>query len=51
VPTVPTVSNQSQFNYWWYTGTLSHNPVLLKALLPAKSSTEFCDGVPVYHHE
>jgi hypothetical protein len=33
---VPTVSNQSQFNSWWYTGTLSHNFVSQCLLSPTK---------------
>jgi hypothetical protein len=33
---VPTVSRQSQFNSWWYTGTLSHNFVSQCLLSPTK---------------
>jgi hypothetical protein len=46
---VPTVSKQSQFNSWWYTGTLSHNSVLLKTL-PQDKFNLYCGGTLVHCH-
>jgi hypothetical protein len=43
---VPTVSNQSQFNLWWYTGTLSHKSVLLKTLPQAKCNLIVLEHCP-----
>jgi hypothetical protein len=48
---VPTVSKQSQFYSWWYTGIPSQNSVLLLAGSSVLRSTKLCDNVPVYHHE
>jgi hypothetical protein len=46
---VPTVSSQSQFNSWWYTGTLSHNSVFINTLLSNKCNF-YCGGTLVHCH-
>jgi hypothetical protein len=58
---VPIVSNPNQFNSWWYTGTLSHNSVLLKTLTQAKCNlfvvehwytvTQLCSPMPAVSNQ